>query len=220
MLGEVLERGLEGLNQGELAKNKEARNKVILFGMECALGRKPTTVLPTGGSLDPISIKQTTTAVAALFLESARRGADSESLKMTFTEEDSGGVGSSLGAAVIDELVDVYSKGFDRLRGVACDAVRAGVTINKVRDVNWRLDLVVESASDQSRKAPPQPMFLVRLNTYQPQSITQQDGSSAAAAATTKPVEFSCSMEEMQDLVHKLRDAAKQIERSVANFQK
>lgn len=72
-----------------------------------------------------------------------------------------------------------------------------GVTFAQLVDVQWRLDLDVRSSAVERSKAP---VYFVALKTREP------NGTLGERA-------FACSFQELQDLLAKLRDAARQAER-------
>eukprot|EP01133_Synstelium_polycarpum_P010860 gene10860-12650_t len=67
-----------------------------------------------------------------------------------------------------------------------------------VIDVNWRLDYFMKSNSMEKINTP---VYLVNLTTE------KEEGEKGH-------IEFACTLDQLQDLVFKLRDAQKQIERS------
>ncbi len=100
----------------------------------------------------------------------------------------------------------------------------------KFEDADWRLDYFVKSNSTEKANTP---VYFVSLRTkdnretsdeydedavdedelkvtkYSPRAVTHNIQNKAL-----KTIDFSCSIEEMQDLVTKLKDAVKQVERS------
>lgn len=65
-------------------------------------------------------------------------------------------------------------------------------------DVSWRLDYVLESGAGGGIHAP---LYLVELTLQRP-----EDGARDA-------LRFSCSVEQLRDLVYRVQDAANQLER-------
>ncbi|XP_068741635.1 COMM domain-containing protein 3-like [Montipora capricornis] len=76
---------------------------------------------------------------------------------------------------------------------------RTGSSYPHIVDVDWRLDYYIKN--NQMEKVN-QPTYLITLKT-------EESGKSHG-----KDVQFSCSMEQLQDLVGKLKDACKSIEKA------
>lgn len=79
---------------------------------------------------------------------------------------------------------------------------RTGSSFPHIVDVDWRLDYYIKN--NQMEKVN-KPMYLITLKTEE------------SGKAQGKDVQFSCSMEQLQDLVGKLKDACKSIERAAVN---
>lgn len=67
-------------------------------------------------------------------------------------------------------------------------------------DISWRLDFFVKSDSLDAIRTP---LYFITLKTQQP------DGS-------LKDVKFTCNLQELQDLLFKLKDAEKQVSSRVS----
>ncbi|KAK2562106.1 COMM domain-containing protein 3 [Acropora cervicornis] len=80
--------------------------------------------------------------------------------------------------------------------------IRTGSSFPHIVDVDWRLDYYIKN--NQMEKVN-KPMYLITLKT-------EESGKPQG-----KDVQFSCSMEQLQDLVGKLKDACKSIERAAVN---
>lgn len=112
----------------------------------------------------------------------------------------------------------LYTQHKDVLRQGAASASAAAVSlpslgslsstvVPSIVDVSWRLDDYLKSDSmDQVR----QPVYLVTLTTTTP---AQANG--AASGPATRPVPFECNLQQLQDLLAKLKDAQKQIQQRV-----
>jgi glycyl-tRNA synthetase (class II) len=72
--------------------------------------------------------------------------------------------------------------------------------------IDWRLDYYIKSHTLEKANTP---MYFISLKTQSPHNMnnTQQENEDSK-------VEFTASLEQMQDLINKLKDAAKQVERS------
>jgi len=103
-------------------------------------------------------------------------------------------------ATVIDVYVSAYEKNLDELRR---HLLTSGFSFPQVVGVDWRLDYYLKSNSVEAIN---KPMYIISLKT-------EKMDSRRLGAADTSDVQFSCSIEELQDLVDRLKDATKQAER-------
>lgn len=169
--------------------------------------------------VDGVLLKQIVAALSSAFVEAAKLGADDASLRSALND-----------AGVSDEQFGVvcaaFKKHVDALRGVLA---RTEFGFSAVGDVDWRLDYVVKSdALDRANE----PVYIVRLHLRADLDGAQRfvvcrlspAASDAAKAKALAPpaappanhdyLEFACSRLQLQDLVAKLKDAVKQIERT------
>jgi len=92
----------------------------------------------------------------------------------------------------VEVLVKKYSQVLPILRS---QLARTGFNFPHVVDVDWRLDYYVRSdAVDKANR----PLYFIRLK---------------AKDAAPKQVEFTCTVEQLQDLVNKLQDATHSLNR-------
>jgi len=197
VLSEEVLKGLSLLGQGELAQ-PAAFKALVDVTLETVLRLKPATAVlehKALANIDRIALKQGHACLAALFLVSARDASDADTVRGTLEEQRVPGALAAIAA-------ERFAARRDELRALALRPV-SSVRCPRVVDVEWRLDYVVKERALDHVNAP---VFFVRLHTLLP------DGN-------RDKVDFTCSIEELQDLVSKLRDAAKQTERSAAIFQ-
>ncbi len=83
------------------------------------------------------------------------------------------------------------------------ELARTGFSLPKVVGIDWRLDYHVRSSA--AGKAS-RPVFFVTLNT--------QVGS-----GELKDLDFMCTPEQMKDLLAKVKDATKQVERTIGKLE-
>lgn len=134
--------------------------------------------------LGPLKFKQALAAMCSLLLEAARHDATSQEIT-SFMEE------AGVNADHIASLLKCYHHNLPAFREVLN---RSGFSFPKVVDIQWRLDQHIRSSNvNQVRK----PVYFVTLKTQ------QQDGSVA-------DVNFTANLQELTDLVRKLKDALKQ----------
>lgn len=81
--------------------------------------------------------------------------------------------------------------------------------------VDWRLDYYIKSNTLEKADAP---LFYISLKTKVNRelgsTVSQDEGGESGHSSGLENVSFTCTVEQLQDLVAKLRDAVKQVERS------
>ena len=146
-------------------------------------------------NVDKIALKQAHAALAAALLGAAKEDADAETFQATLTD-------ARVPAAVAKSAAEAYAAAKDRLRAEQLAHV-SSVRRPRVVDVEWRLDYYLKSNAIEHINVP---VYFVRLVTV------DTDGKQGS-------VEFTCTIEELQDLIVSLRDATKQTERTAALLQ-
>tara|TARA_R110002050_G_scaffold261228_1_gene401218 strand:- start:336 stop:617 length:282 start_codon:yes stop_codon:yes gene_type:complete len=83
--------------------------------------------------------------------------------------------------------------------------------------VDWRMDYCIKNNSLGNIG---KPVYFVSLETEKNVKLkegveggVESESGSSSSQGSTERVEFTCNLEELQDLVSKLKDAAKQMER-------
>ncbi len=98
------------------------------------------------------------------------------------------------------DRVALFVSGFSQLAPtIREDLVHLAPSLGRIVDVDWRLDYYVKSQSLERVKLP---VYFLRLKTVTP-------------AGEVKDIEFTCSFQELQDMLARLRDSTKQVERLV-----
>ncbi|CAL9697887.1 unnamed protein product [Knipowitschia caucasica] len=145
-------------------------------------------VLPELETTDQIVVKQSHTAMVTFILESAKLNADKSTLSTCLEE-------LSFNAERIEIFHNVYEKHkTDIIKLLSC----IGRRLPEINDVSWRLQYQIKSAQvDKVDK----PFYLITLNTEN-------------EAGSSEDVNFTCTVEQLQDLVGKIKDAAKSMERA------
>ncbi|XP_033841753.1 COMM domain-containing protein 3 [Periophthalmus magnuspinnatus] len=139
-------------------------------------------------NLDQILVKQSHTAVVTFILECVKLNTDKSTLSSCLEE-------LLFSAERIEIFHSVYEKHkTDITRLLSC----LGRRLPEINDVSWRLQYQIKSA--QVDKVD-EPFYLITLNTEK-------------EAESSEDVNFSCTVEQLQDLVGKLKDAAKSLERA------
>jgi len=94
-------------------------------------------------------------------------------------------------------FLSAYAQMKQEIRGILG---RTSFSFPQIIGIDWRLDLFVKSDMLDQVKTP---LYFLTLKTR------QNDGS-------IKDVQFTCNLQELQDLLAKLKDSAKQVERLLA----
>ena len=200
-ISDEIQNGFAQCSQGELSKPTTFKMMVDLT-LEIILRKSSkTTTTSTIDSfatkhqqIDKIAIKQGHSSLVSLFLAASREDSDSETVGNVLEEQ-----------RVSKELCEIASQKFaenrDQIRAAVLSAI-SGTRRERIVDVDWRLDYFVKCNSIDHVSIP---VFFVRFHTMNPSGL---NGT----------IEFTCSIEELQELVNKLRDASKQTDRSSLLF--
>ena len=190
-------RGLALLGSKEFANAKVA-SALISATLDVACGKTaPAAILATKAlaGVDKLILKQAHAAVAAALLAAAKDDADAETVEANFVD-------ARVPAAIAKSAGELYAAAKDRLRTELLAHV-SSVRRPRIVDVEWRLDYYLKSNAVERVNIP---VYFVKLITV--------DGDGKQGK-----VEFTCSIEELQDLIASLRDATKQTERTATLLQ-
>jgi polycomb group RING finger protein 4 len=198
-ISEEVQKGLGLFSQGELAQ-PAAFKALVDITLDVVLQKRAAAAVleakapaPLAGT-DRIALKQGHACLAALFLAAAREYADAETVRGALEDQ-------RVPAPLCDYAAERFAARRDEVRAQLLAGV-SGTRRPRVVDAEWRLDYYLKSNTLEHVSVP---VFFVRLHTV---------GADGAPGL----VDFTCSAEELQDLVNKLRDAAKQTERSATIF--
>ncbi|KAM9332613.1 polycomb complex protein BMI-1-A [Pholidichthys leucotaenia] len=137
--------------------------------------------------VDQILLKSVHTAATTLILEAVRQDADRSTISSSLEE-------LTFKADRIEIFYDSYKKNKKELEQLLASIGRRPAHIS---DVSWRLQYHVKNGQVDKVN---DPFYLISLNT-------ENEGSS-------QDISFTCTMEQLQDLVGKLKDAAKSVEKA------
>ena len=196
-MSEETMRGLALLGGKDFASAKTA-TVLVAATLDVVCGRTaPAAVLatPALAGVDKIVLKQAHAALAAALLAAARDDADAETLEAQLAD-------ARVPAGVAKAAAEQYAGAKEQLRAGLLAHV-SSVRRPRVVDVEWRLDYYLKSSAVEHVNVP---VYFVKLTTV------DADGRPGA-------VQFTCSIEELQDLIASLRDAAKQTERTASLLQ-
>lgn len=144
---------------------------------------------PELNHIDPMTLKHCHAAITTCLLEAGKQNADTSALS-TYLED------YQFEKERLEHFCKEYQKNkhvLDLLLGSL-----GGCPLH-ITDVSWRLQYQLKTS--QAHKAH-RPVYLVNLNVENADSRSHPD------------ISFNCSMEQLQDLVGKLKDAAKSLERT------
>ncbi|XP_014737635.1 PREDICTED: uncharacterized protein LOC106856649 [Sturnus vulgaris] len=139
--------------------------------------------------IDPTVLKHCHAAAATCILEAGKQKADISAISTCLED-------CKLDKERIEQFCTEYQKNKDALEILLGSIGRSPLHIT---DVSWRLEYQIKN--NQLHKTY-QPSYLVTLHLENSDSGSHPD------------VSFSCTMEQLQDLVGKLKDAAKSLERA------
>ncbi|XP_072234348.1 COMM domain-containing protein 3 [Leuresthes tenuis] len=137
--------------------------------------------------IDRIQLKQIHTAAATFILEAAKQNADRSTISSSLEE-------LTFSTERIEIFYGTYQKHKKELDRLLASIGRRPAQIN---DVSWRLQY--HTKSGQLDKVN-EPFYMISLST-------ENGGSS-------EDINFACTTEQLQDLVGKLKDAAKSVEKA------
>ncbi|KAF1428486.1 COMM domain-containing protein 3, partial [Eudyptes chrysocome] len=163
----------------------------LLDHPRAGLGKANSFILddPDLKDIDPTVLKHCHAAAATCILEAGKQKADISAISTCLED-------CKLDKERIEQFCTEYQKNKDALEILLGSIGRSPLHIT---DVSWRLEYQIKS--NQLHKTY-QPSYLVTLNVENSDSGSHPD------------VSFSCTMEQLQDLVGKLKDAAKSLERA------
>ncbi|KAM9826954.1 COMM domain-containing protein 3 [Neosynchiropus ocellatus] len=137
--------------------------------------------------VDQLVLKQCHAAAASFILEAVKHDLDPSSVSSHLEE-----IGFS--SERIEIFLSAYQKHKKELEGLLASIGNRPTLIN---DVSWRLQYHMKNGQVDKVN---EPFYLISLNTEN--------------KGTSEDINFTCSMEQLQDLVGKLKDAAKSAEKA------
>ncbi|KAA8580863.1 hypothetical protein FQN60_013821 [Etheostoma spectabile] len=168
----------------------ENKGCVLLATCRGASSCRRVFVLPDQPELkhvDQILLKQSHTAATTFILEAVKHNADRSAISSCLEE-------LAFSAERIEIFYSTHQKHKKELERLLASIGRCPPRIN---DASWRLQYHVKN--DQVDKVN-EPFYLISLNT-------ENEGSE-------EDINFTCTVEQLQDLVGKLKDAAKSVEKA------
>eukprot|EP01116_Phalansterium_solitarium_P004254 TRINITY_DN15200_c0_g1_i1.p1 TRINITY_DN15200_c0_g1~~TRINITY_DN15200_c0_g1_i1.p1 ORF type:complete len:218 (+),score=70.27 TRINITY_DN15200_c0_g1_i1:36-656(+) len=153
---------------------------------------------PAVAKLDPISVKQGHAALLSLFLEGAKLNSDAVVLKEVLD-----------GAKFDEERVAFVTQAFTESKtALRTHLSTVGFNFPAIVGVDWRLDYYIKSNTLEKINVP---LYLIAINTKKNKDASASEDPDSS---TEEQIKFTCSLEQLQDLVTRLKDAVKQVERT------
>jgi len=201
---------LKGLH--ELGDSKQfgdaAFKELIEFAFRVVLNKiseEKITASANLSKMDQILVKQTFGSLVSFILEGAKLNSDPLQMKGVLEEQE-------IPEPRSDMITKYYSEAITPIRR---ELSTTGFSFPHLVDIKWRLDYFMRSNTLEKVNAP---VYLLSLNTKKSREVSQSENEeSGNTTSTDDKVEFTCTMEQLQDLLTKLKDAAKQVERSSNN---
>jgi len=134
----------------------------------------------------------------SFILEGAKVNADPLVLKGVLEQEN-------VDSQRIEVILNLYSTTKEALRTLLSTT---SFHYPHITGIDWRLDYFMKSNSMEKINSP---TYLLSFETKKPQTLGSERDD-------TSKVEFSCTLEQLQDLLNRFKDAAKQVERSAATL--
>lgn len=179
---------LQGLTvAGESVLSDQKLKKVSSTAIQCILN--PPDKFTSEESLSEVGgpAKEAFAALTAFYLEAARVDADVTALSTVLEE-------CKISTDRAEAIAATYT---ERRHEVRAALERVGSSPPHLVDVHWRLDYYLKSNHVERLN---RPEFLLELTTH------ATDGS-------TQPILLACTQDQLQDLVAKLKDASKSLEK-------
>ncbi|XP_070565350.1 COMM domain-containing protein 3-like [Ptychodera flava] len=139
--------------------------------------------------VDPAVLKQSFAALVALVLEASKHDVDASSISPLLED-----------CKFTSDRIDSFNKVFlSKKTEVQALLGSIGHAPPHIVDVDWRLDFYLKNNLIDKVN---EPVYMITLKTEKGDGEDKED------------VQFACSMEQLQDLVGKLKDASKSLEKA------
>ncbi|XP_054622323.1 COMM domain-containing protein 3 [Dunckerocampus dactyliophorus] len=188
-LSESVQRGLQSLAEPSTVDHVGFPVMVDVSFRSLLSSSRNSTVLdePELKQVDPVQLKRIHAAAATFILEAVRQNADKSTISSCLED-------LSFSADKIEIFYNCYQKHKKDLEGLLASIGRQPAHIT---DVSWRLQYHIKNAHLDKVN---EPFYLISLNTEN--------------KGVPEDVTFTCTMEQLQDMVGKLKDAAKSAEKA------
>ncbi|XP_054269141.1 COMM domain-containing protein 3-like [Macrosteles quadrilineatus] len=150
-------------------------------------------------SSKPDIVKESFASLLILMVESARHNLDVNGLTTTLENYN-------LNLSRLQRILDLYQAYGSKLQ---LSLRNVGTSLPRILDIKWRLDLCIKSSAleHESRL-----VYFITIVTERTERKTVSE-----EVTVTKKHTFTCSLQQLQELVMKLRDATRLMQ-SIANY--
>uniref|UniRef100_A0A3Q1FQN4 COMM domain-containing protein 3 n=1 Tax=Acanthochromis polyacanthus TaxID=80966 RepID=A0A3Q1FQN4_9TELE len=188
-LSESVQRGLQALADASSFDQSSFQALIDVSHRSLLSSHGDPAVLdqPELKQIDQILLKQVHTAATTFILEAVKQNADKSTISSSLEE-------LSFSAEKIEIFYSIYQKHKKDLEHLLASIGRRPAQIN---DISWRLQYHMKNGQVDKVN---EPFYSISLNS-------EKDGCS-------EDINFTCTMEQLQDLVGKLKDAAKSVEKA------
>ncbi|XP_033211293.1 COMM domain-containing protein 3-like [Belonocnema kinseyi] len=173
-------------NHGINLLNDETFDNLLSFAVTRICEEATDKTLAEIYGSEPDLVKNAYTGITSLFVEAARHDLGIEKLSESLNS-------SSLNKEKIEKLCEAFEKNKERFKH-KLEIVGGGLP--HLVDVTWKLDYCIKSNSTDS----------VGMPIYHVSLQTTKYGDS-------KFLKFTCTLQQLQELVHKLKDAVRHMEK-------
>lgn len=179
--------GLKPLGNSTLF-SEDVYNKLLNSTFGCIIGRKKISNVSQLSQSKADTIKAAFPSLMSLLIEASRNNIDADCLTTVLIQE------CNFPPSRTDKLVSAYQNNKTKIQAALS---LIGNHPPHAIDVHWTLDFCIKSSSAEHVG---KPQYLIQLST---ESCVEGD----------KVIKFMCSSEELQDLVAKLKDASRVVEK-------
>eukprot|EP01091_Cochliopodium_minus_P010767 TRINITY_DN292_c0_g1_i1.p1 TRINITY_DN292_c0_g1~~TRINITY_DN292_c0_g1_i1.p1 ORF type:complete len:196 (-),score=27.31 TRINITY_DN292_c0_g1_i1:84-671(-) len=185
-----VKKGLDLFSQEKIFTD-EIFKQLIVSVVQIILKQKKEEVITENKvfeSIDKLILKHAYAALYTVLVEACKKRLDSELLVSTIQDH-------RWNKTKLDLLSKIYEEKIDEMRLILSLST---FHFPHIVDIDWRLDYYVKS-TEVSRVD--RPVWLITFKTYENDSNELKDYT------------FTCDLQELQDLLIRLKDAVKQVER-------
>ncbi|XP_034936617.1 COMM domain-containing protein 3 [Chelonus insularis] len=185
----VAKKNLEFIKSSNLTD--ENFNKLLLDCISIIINKKhddKSLMLKSSNSdVKPEIIKAAYIDLTSIIVEAVRQGYDHKNLFQFLCTTE------VLSTSKLERLCDVYRKNYDSLRS---QLINIGDCYPCLKDVSWRLDYCIKTSENYSFH---ECIYYINLTTKKNGVLSN--------------VQFTCSIYQLQELVHKLKDIVRHLEK-------
>ncbi|XP_043472231.1 COMM domain-containing protein 3-like [Leptopilina heterotoma] len=173
-------------NHGINLLNNETFDQVLEFAVLQICEETTEKSLSQIYGSKPDAVKSAYSGLTSLFVEAGRQHFDKEKLSATLKD-------SQLNAQQINKICEAYDVNREQFQR-KLQVIGGGLP--HLVDVNWKLDYCIKSNATDTNGTP---IYLISLQTIK--------------HGEAKYLKFTCTLQQLQDLLHKLKDAMRHMEK-------